>query len=82
MSAGVEVFNGLDASTGLRFMPNQHIAIGLEYVTRHTDSPYFSGHGGLTSPNGWNAPIGDPSCYAADLVKDEDRTIFSTIFSF
>lgn len=75
-------FFGWDASTCVQYMPNEHLTIGLEYVTRHTDTPYFSGPGGVTSPNGWNAPIGDPSGYTADLVKDEDRVILSMIFRF
>lgn len=75
-------FFGWDASTCVQYMPNEHLTIGLEYVTRHTDTPYFSGPGGVTSPNGWNAPIGDPSGYKADLVKDEDRVILSMIFRF
>lgn len=75
-------FNGWDASTCVQFMPNEQLTIGLEYVTRHTDTPYFSGPGGVTSPNGWNAPIGDPSGFTADLVKDEDRVILSMIVRF
>ena len=61
-------------------MPSEYITWGIELVTRHTNVNYFSGHGGVTSPNGWNAPIGDPVGYKADLVKDETRIIFSVIF--
>lgn len=75
-------FTGWDASTCIQYMPNEHLTIGLEFVTRHTSIPYFSGRGGVTSPNGWNAPIGDPSGYPADLVKDENRIILSSIFRF
>jgi hypothetical protein len=75
-------FSGWDASVGLQFMPNEHLTLGVEYVTRHTDTPYFSGRGGVTSPNGWNAPIGSPGGYVADLVKNEDRLIFSGIVRF
>ena len=75
-------FKGWDASTGIQFMPNNFMTFGVEYVSRHTNIPYFSGPGGVTSPNGWNAPIGDPSGYEADLVKNEERIIFSTIFRF
>lgn len=75
-------FNGWDASACMQYMPNERVTFGLEYVTRHTDTPYFSGRGGVTSPNGWNAPIGDPSGYVADLVKDEDRVILSMIVRF
>ncbi|MFN8277143.1 MAG: outer membrane beta-barrel protein [Chitinophagales bacterium] len=75
-------FFGWDLSTGFQYMPAEYITIGLEYVTRHTDTPYFSGPGGVTSPNGWNAPIGNPTGYVADLVKDENRIILSTIVRF
>ena len=77
-----DAFEGWDASTCVQFMPNEQLTLGLEYVTRHTSVPYFSGRGGVTSPNGWNAPIGDPSGYVADLVKDEDRIILSMIMRF
>lgn len=75
-------FEGWDASANMQYMPNEHVTFGLEYVTRHTNVPYFSGHGGVTSPNGWNPPIGNPTGYVADLVKDEDRVILSAIFRF
>lgn len=75
-------FEGWDASAGFQFMPNEYLTFGTEFVTRHTNVPYFSGHGGVTSPNGWNPPIGDPTGYKADLVKDENRLIFYSIFRF
>ncbi len=75
-------FDGWDASTGIQYMPNEFITFGMEFVTRHTSVPYFSGQGGVTSTNGWNPPIGDPAGFVADLVKDENRIIFSTIFRF
>ncbi len=75
-------FKGWDASANMQYMPNDYLTFGIEYVTRHASVPYFSGHGGVTSPNGWNPPIGDPTGYVADLVKDENRLIFSTIFRF
>lgn len=75
-------FEGWDASTGIQYMPNDYITFGIEFVTRHTNVPYFSGPGGVTSPNGWNPPIGNPAGYVADLVKDEERIIVSSIFRF
>jgi len=77
-----DTFNGWDASVNFQWMPNKHVTFGIEYVTRHSDTPYFSGRGGVTSPNGWNAPIGDPAGFVADLVKYEDRLILSAIFRF
>lgn len=75
-------FSGWDASTCVQFMPNEHITVGLEFVTRHTNVPYFSGPGGVTSPNGWNAPIGNPNGFVADLVTSENRLISSIILRF
>lgn len=75
-------FDGWDASTTLQYMPTEQITFGIEVVTRHTSVPYFSGRGGVTSPNGWNSPIGDPTGYVADLVKDETRIITSVIVRF
>ncbi|MBK8686128.1 MAG: hypothetical protein IPN26_14770 [Bacteroidetes bacterium] len=75
-------FDGWDASTSIQYMPNDFMTIGIEFASRHTNTPYFSGRGGVTSANGWNAPIGDPKTYQADLVKDENRLIFSSIFRF
>ncbi len=75
-------FDAWDFSTGVQYMPNEHVTWGVEYVRRHASVPYFSGPGGLTSPNGWNPPIGDPTGFAADLVKDESRVIGSMIVRF
>jgi hypothetical protein len=73
-------FDAWDASLAIQYMPNDYTTWGIEIVRRHASVPYFAGRGGLTSPNGWNAPIGDPSGFVADLVKDETRLIFSMIF--
>lgn len=71
-----------DASTGIQFMPNDHVTIGLEYVERHSNIGYFPGPGGITSPNGWNPPIGNPTGFVPDLVPDEQRIIASFITRF
>jgi len=71
-----------DYSTGLQWMPNEKVTIGLEYVERHSNIGYFPGKGGVTSPNGWNAPIGNPTGYVPDLVKMEQRIIASFIVRF
>jgi hypothetical protein len=75
-------FKGWDASANMQYMPNEYVTYGIEFVTRHTSIPYFSGRGGVTSPNGWKEPIGTTTGYVADLVKNENRLIFSTIFRF
>lgn len=73
-------FDAWDVSTNLQYMPTQFNTFGIELVHRVASAPYFSGRGGLTSPNGWNAPIGDPTGYTADLQKQETRIILSHIF--
>lgn len=71
-----------DFSTGIQLMPNEHVTFGLEYVERHSNVGYFPGSGGITSPNGWNTPIGNPTGFVPDLVKDEQRVILSAIVRF
>jgi hypothetical protein len=73
-------FDAWDASAALQFMPTEYSTWGVELVHREANTPYFAGPGGVTSPNGWNAPIGDPTNYRADLRKQETRVIFSHIF--
>lgn len=73
-------FDAWDASVALQYMPGPFNTFGIELVRRVASEPYFAGHGGVTSPNGWNAPIGDPSGFVADLQKSETRIILSHIF--
>ena len=75
-------FDAWDASTGIQYMPSEHVTWGLEFVHRQASVPYFAGHGGLTSPNGWHPPIGDPTGFVADLVTSENRIIGSIIVRF
>ncbi|MBI5325006.1 MAG: outer membrane beta-barrel protein, partial [Ignavibacteriae bacterium] len=75
-------FDAWDFSMGIQYMPNEHVTWGLEFVHRQASVPYFAGPGGLTSPNGWNPPIGDPTGFKADLVTSENRIIGSLIVRF
>lgn len=72
-------FNGWDYSTNLCWMPNQSIEFRIEYVHRESDNPYFAGHGGVTSPNGYTT-MALPTGWAPDLVKQESRIIFCVLF--
>jgi len=53
-------------------MPTDHFTLRLEYVHRISNIPYFAGHGGTTSPTGYNdVPV--PDTFIPDQVKTENR---------
>jgi len=72
-------FHGWDCSANLDWMPNQSLTVRLEFVHRHSDVPYFAGHGGVTSPSGY-VTTSIPAGWAPDLVKSEDRIMFVVLF--
>jgi hypothetical protein len=72
-------FEGFDCSTNFEWMPNEHILFRLEYVHRQSSTPYFAGHGGVTSPSGYTTTGLTPG-WTPDLVKAEDRIIFAVLF--
>lgn len=72
-------FSGFDYSTNIDWMPNQHICFRVEYVHRESSVPYFSGHGGVTSPSGYTTTGLTPD-WKPDLVKEEDRIIVAILF--
>jgi hypothetical protein len=56
------------------YWPSPWLLTRLEYSHREANQPYFSGHGGITGPNG--VPPIDPAAQASftpDLVKSDDR---------
>jgi hypothetical protein len=72
-------FKGWDASANFDWMPNQSITFRMELVHRESSVPYFAGRGGVTSPTGY-ATTTLPLGWAPDLVKQETRLIFATLF--
>lgn len=72
-------FEGWDFSTNLDWMPNQSIAFRIEYVHREASVPYFAGHGGVTSPNGYTTTSLSAG-WEPDLVKSESRIILAVLF--
>lgn len=72
-------FTGWDFSTNFDWMLNQSLLFRVEYVHRQANVPYFAGHGGVTSPNGYTTtPL--PPDWRPDLVKSENRFIFALLF--
>ena len=45
--------NAWDLSTSLSWMPNDFITFTLQVIHRQAEEDYFAGHGGVTSPNGY-----------------------------
>jgi opacity protein-like surface antigen len=74
-------FNAFDYETGFQYMPSQLVTFDVEYNHRQADVPYFAGHGGVTSPDGYiNTPI--PPGWRPDLSKMDDRIIFAMLTRF
>ena len=74
-----DLFKGWDCSTNFDWMPNQSITFRLELVHRESSVPYFVGRGGVTSPSGYTTTPLTPD-WKPDLVKQETRIIFATLF--
>jgi hypothetical protein len=67
-------FDAFDISTSLSWMPNDFITFTVQVIHRQAQEDYFAGHGGVTSPNGYQGtPV--TSGWAPDLVKQETRFI-------
>jgi hypothetical protein len=72
-------YKAWDGTVTFDYMPNQFWTYRLEFNHRAADVPYFSGHGGVTSPDGWsNSPV--PPGWKPDLVKSEDRINAAFLF--
>lgn len=74
-------FYGWDCSTTLDWMPNEFLTWRVEVVHRESDVPYFSGPGGVTSPDGYNFTA-TPAEWRPDLVTSETRFILATLVRF
>jgi hypothetical protein len=74
-------FDAWDASATLDWMPDELQTWRLEFVHRAANVPYFAGHGGVTSPDGYlNTPV--PSGWRPDLVKSEDKLLGALLLRF
>jgi hypothetical protein len=67
-------FFGGGLTTTLDFSPSPWIVFRAEYAHRAASIPYFSGHGGVTSPTTAGTPLAP---FTPDLSKDDDRLIFN-----
>ena len=74
-------FDAWDASTTVQWMPNEQETWLIEFVHREASVPYFAGHGGVTSPDGY-VTTGAPSGWRPDLVKTESKVIAALLVRF
>ena len=80
MAAGT-VFDAFDYETGIQYMPNEQETWDLEINHRQASVPYFAGHGGVTSPDGYSTTT-TPKGWAPDLQKGDTRVILAFLLRF
>jgi hypothetical protein len=74
-------FEAWDVETGFQYMPNLNITYDVEVNHREASVPYFAGHGGVTSPDGY-IQTHIPTGWRPDLVKADNRIIFAMLVRF
>ncbi len=62
-------------------MPSELITYDLEFNHRQASDPYFAGHGGVTSPDGYTTTATPPG-WRPDLVKGDTRIIMALLLRF
>jgi Putative beta-barrel porin-2, OmpL-like. bbp2 len=63
-----------DLTSTFDIMPTDFLAFRFEFISRHSNVPYFSGRGGTTSPDGWQGTLGP---FVLDVAKHENRLTFA-----
>jgi hypothetical protein len=66
--------NMWDYEIGFQYMPSDYFTLDVEYNHRGSSVPFFNGHGGDTSPDGYISTPAGPG-WRADLSKNDDRII-------
>ena len=74
-------FDAWDFSTGVQYMPDEITTWDLEFNHRQSADPYFAGHGGVTSPDGY-ITTAVPTGWRPDLVKADNRIIAALLVRF
>jgi hypothetical protein len=74
-------FDAWDIETGFQYMPNELVTWDIEVNHREASVPYFAGHGGVTSPDGYvTTPV--PAGWRPDLIKADNRLILAFMLRF
>ena len=79
-SAGSQ-FDAYDYSAGFQWMPDEIVTVGFELNHRHASVPYFNGHGGVTSPDGYITTATPPG-WRPDLRTNDSRATASLLVRF
>jgi hypothetical protein len=58
-------------------LPTDFMAFRTEFLSRHSNVPFFAGPGGTTSPDGF---LGTPGPFVPDVAKHENRLTFAVNF--
>jgi hypothetical protein len=83
-------FDGWDFSTNISYYPTENITFRLESSYHDVSVPYYSGHGGVTGPDGYKcgglysadgtSTTCNPPGWTPDLVKTEEKFILAVLF--
>ena len=68
--------NMWDYEAGFQYMPSDYFTLDVELNHRGASVPFFNGHGGDTSPDGYITTPAGPG-WRADLTKTDDRIIIA-----
>jgi hypothetical protein len=74
-------FDAYDYETGIQYMPDEQQTWVLEVNHREANVPYFAGHGGVTSPDGY-VTTPTPGGWRPDLVYGDTRVIAAFLLRF
>ena len=74
-------FDAWDIAAGFQYMPSELVTYDIEFSRREASVPYFAGHGGVTSPDGYQSTT-TPAGWRADLSTTDLRLILAMLVRF
>jgi hypothetical protein len=74
-------FEAQDYETGFQWMPDELQTYDIEFNHRQSSVPYFAGHGGVTSPDGYSTTAVPPG-WRPDLTTSDTRIILAYMLRF
>jgi hypothetical protein len=74
---GTDPFFAAGATATLDFWPSPWLVTRLEFSHRIANQPLFSGHGGITGPNGELPSASNPGSFTPDLRYTDDRLLLN-----